>query len=105
MTRANKCVTILANSVPALSRLCSNTGGFSFGDAMRVPCPRCGATLGEYALGNMVIRHRQRLIVVAVNGVQALQCWRCGAILDGDRVRAVAERIGGEHAPQDRPAS
>ncbi len=70
---------------------------FSFGGTMRLRCPECHATLCEYATGNVVIRHRGRLIVVACTALRALQCWQCGAVLDGERVRALVTTQGVEH--------
>jgi uncharacterized C2H2 Zn-finger protein len=68
---------------------------------MRISCPRCGATLGEYSSETIVVRHRQRLIIMTVEGVQALQCWRCGAVFDGDRVRAMVGHREVRHAPAE----
>jgi ribosomal protein S27E len=71
---------------------------------MRLRCPACNATLCEYATGNVVIRHRGRLIVVARTALAALQCWRCGAVLSGERVRELVAARGGEHGAEARPA-
>jgi uncharacterized C2H2 Zn-finger protein len=65
---------------------------------MRISCTRCGATLGEYSSETIVVRHRQRLIIMTVEGVQALQCWRCAAVFDGDRVRAMIRHNEVRHA-------
>ena len=58
---------------------------------MRVSCPGCGATLCEYSRGSLIIRHRGRLIVTTKQGIQILQCWRCGAAFDGKRVTELLE--------------
>ncbi len=71
---------------------------------MRLRCPTCHATLCEYATGNVVIRHRGRLVVVACTALQALQCWQCGAILDGERVGELVATQGGEHGAEARSA-
>jgi hypothetical protein len=71
---------------------------------MRLLCPDCQATLCEYAAGNVVIRHRGRLAVVARTALAALSCWRCGVVLSGERVRALIAARGGEHGAEARSA-
>lgn len=68
---------------------------------MRISCPRCEATLGEYWAGTIVVRHRQRLIIMTVEGVQALQCWRCGAVFDNERIHAMVGHKEVGHAPTE----
>jgi hypothetical protein len=65
---------------------------------MRIRCPQCTATIGEYALGNIVVRHRGRLVAMTATGVQALQCWRCGMTYDGERIRSLISSKRSEHA-------
>jgi C4-type Zn-finger protein len=75
---------------------------------MRVACPLCSATLCEYVTGNLVIRHRGRLIVTAKDGIQILQCWRCGVCFDGERVRELTRNNrseNGEARTEERPTS
>jgi ribosomal protein S27E len=75
---------------------------------MRLACPLCSATLCEYAGGNLIVRHRGRLIAATTNGIQALQCWRCGTILDGERIRELIRsdrRENGPEGAEERPTS
>jgi len=75
---------------------------------MRISCTRCGATLCEYSSHTIVVRHRKRLIVTTVDCVQALQCWRCGAVFDGERVRQLIANIevaNGEAKTKGKPTS
>jgi ribosomal protein S27E len=75
---------------------------------MRLACPLCSATLCEYAGGNLIVRHRGRLIAATTNGIQVLQCWRCGAVLDGERIRELVRKVGrenGQEGTQERPTS
>lgn len=69
----------------------------------RLQCPDCAATLAEYARGSIVVKHRQRLIVMTVEGVAAIQCWRCGAVLDGGRVRDMLRHMEAQHGAE-KPA-
>jgi hypothetical protein len=79
-----------------------------WGGAVKVSCTRCGATLCEYSLGTIVVRHQKRLFITTIEGVQALQCGRCGAVFDGDRVREmIANNRGanGQETTEERPTS
>ncbi|GBD17588.1 hypothetical protein HRbin27_00070 [bacterium HR27] len=58
-----------------------------------IACPSCGATIGERVQDAVLIRHRQRLILVSLAGLRALSCWRCGAVHDGQRVREMVEAM------------
>ena len=65
---------------------------------MRIRCPQCAATICEYSLGNIVIRHRGRLVMATATGLQVLQCWRCGMTYDGERLRSLITSERSEHA-------
>ncbi len=58
-----------------------------------IACPSCGATIGERVQDAVLIRHRQRLILVSLAGLRALSCWRCGAVHEGQRVREMVEAM------------
>ncbi|MDW8006445.1 MAG: hypothetical protein RMJ05_06970 [Thermomicrobium sp.] len=58
-----------------------------------IACPSCGATIGERVQDAVLIRHRQRLILVSLAGLRALSCWRCGAVHEGQRVRELVDAM------------
>lgn len=65
---------------------------------MRIACQKCGATLGEVFGELLVIRHRQRLVIVMLEGVRAVSCWRCHEVHDDERIRVmVGQDSVGQH--------